>query len=148
MANWYGTARSNYVRVHSYDTMKEVLAPMDIQIVEKQEGDETLYGFLSEDGDSGDFPSGRFVEQADGSEDWEELDFGELVMQFVPEGEVLILMVVGAEKLRYVTGISTAYTWKKKKNGKLELRTQQVSIEDIYHNVAKFWKLKTTQASY
>ena len=145
MGNWYGTARTNYVRVTDIDALKEVL-PDSIEVVEQydQKKGGTFYAFLSQDGDSGGFPSGR----EDSNGDWEDFDFGEFLMDYIPNGEVLILMCAGAEKMCYITGISTAFTWGKTKGGKKVLRCKRISIEDIYGQVRKHWKIDPTQASY
>jgi hypothetical protein len=148
MANWYGSARSNYVRITDIDALKQDLAPLGgVRIVDKKDPEtgETLYAFLGDDQDSGDFPSSYFDEEA---EDSVEVDFAKMVMKFVPVGECLILMVCGAEKLRYITGFSTAYSWRKNPNGSRTLRVKQVSLEDIYYLVQRDWKIKPTQASY
>lgn len=40
-----------------------------------------------------------------------ELDIAEWCKNNLCEGQVLVLVEVGAEKLRYLTGWSSAYTW-------------------------------------
>ena len=140
----------NYVRITDIDALKQDLAPLGgVRIVDKQDQTtgETLYAFLGDDQDSGDFPSSYWDDEAGDSV---EVDFAKMVMKFVPVGECLIIMVCGAEKLRYITGFSTAYSWRKNKNrGGKTLRVKQVSIEDIYYQVKRDWQMENvTQASY
>jgi len=106
MANWYGTARSNYVKVKDVEAAIRDLAGCDIEIYTHPT--ETGYIMLAGCEDDGGF---RFERYNENDEFEEELDLKEWATKHLCEGQVLILVEVGAEKLRYVTGWSTAYSW-------------------------------------
>ena len=108
MANWHGTSRTNYVYVDDIDLLKETLAPFDITIDVSNDG----VMFSSRESDSGSFPSFVYVQHDDQEDKELVFDWKEHVMPYVKEGEVLIVMSVGAEKYRYVTGYSEAYVRK------------------------------------
>jgi hypothetical protein len=93
MANWTGSARSNYFRVKD---------------------------------EHGGWPNWIPAETID--EEDVEVDVAEIVAGHLAAGEVAILIEVGAEKLRYLTGIAVAV------NDRNEQRC--IDLEDIYE-VAK-----------
>lgn len=102
MANCYGTTRTNY------------FTPIDLASFEAQM---KLYGigtWNDKDGmiaiapsqcSDGFWPS-SFQDEA-GTE--QEFSFQKCIMPLVKEGEVVIVMSVGNEKLRYVVGEASAY---------------------------------------
>ncbi len=149
MANWYGSARSNYVRVTDIQALTDLveLKCEGVEIVTKtdQATGDTLYAFLANGTEDGAFPSCYCPEDADETEDY---DFGELVMPFVPMGEILVTQTCGAEKMRYITGHSSAYCWAVKKNGKKVLEIVDTDLDAIYRKAAKKWKISPTEATY
>lgn len=119
MANWYGAARSNYVQISDMEGLKASLKPFPISIEEKG----GLFCLLSEDPDSGGWPSSAYLD-----DDYEnEFSFEEHVMPYVKEGEVLIVMEAGHEKMRYITGYAEAYI--RKPTG---IESVSISLADIY----------------
>ena len=104
MANWYGAARSNYFQVSDMPGLTASLENTDVSIHSNSDG--SLHCLLVESSGDGDWPS--FVETA-ADEDEVEFDFEVHVMPFVADGEVVVTMVAGHEKLRYITGAACAY---------------------------------------
>lgn len=104
MADWYGSARSNYFKVK--DAAKfldwiEFVGDLGFWESSKAPGSYAIY---SED-QFGGWPSLRF--DAD-SEDYVEFDMVDELAAHLVEGEVAVLMECGAEKLRYLTGHALA----------------------------------------
>ena len=125
MANWSGASRSNYVRVADIEGLKKSLANWEIEIVAK--GDKIAMFPQTEDGS---WPSWRCAEDEDGPHEVE-FDFGTDVMPYVAEGEVLVVMTSGAEKLRYITGNASAYV---RRGDKVEVVS--IGLYDIYAKAA------------
>lgn len=118
MANWYGTARTNYVTVMDgkLDELKQSVEPFSIDVVESNDGSVC---FLSSTFD-GSWPT--TIIDDDGSE--HEFDMQDNILQYLTDDSVLILMEVGAEKQRYLTGVAIAY-----KKGHRKIK---ISLDDIY----------------
>ena len=134
MANYYGAARTNYVRVSDMDGLKGFLEDWPIEIYEK----DGKAAFFSADGDSGGWPMYRLGKN-DEDEDIE-FDFEELMM-FVEPMEVLVFMETGAEKLRYLVGFSYAYMRDKAGN----VLTCSVDIQDIFNKAAEKFGVRKSE---
>ncbi len=134
MANWYGIARSNYVRVKDYNAFKAWVETLpEVEIAER----EGMYALLvTRDSDSGGWPSYR--EGKDGED--EEIDIAAEIAEHLMLGEVFIYCEVGAEKQCYLTAWTIAVNDKGEKI--------QVSIDDIYSMVKDRWGREPTTASY
>jgi len=146
MANWYGTARSNYVRLKDPEAVKTLLAEFATEVsLQESSTAPGLFVFLVNGmSDSGGWP-GVYPRTEDGEPDHDAdpIRFDDLIAGHLVDGEVLILMEAGAEKLRYVTGRAHAL---RVKNGKRQ--DLVVSMEDIYALVDRRWKVKPTEAAY
>jgi hypothetical protein len=103
MANWYGAARSNYVKIKDLNGLKKALEPFNININEDK-GDGFVC-FLCDDSSDGAWPS--YSEDDEGNE--LDFNFAEYVVPYMAPDQVLITMESGAEKLRYITGYAEAY---------------------------------------
>jgi len=133
MSNWYGTARSNTFTVVDMDGLKQALSPFaDIEIRERA-GKVCL---LVTDGDYGGWPSCVFTE----NEEEHEFDPAVCVMPYVKEGEVVVFMEAGAEKLRYITGNAQAFIRKDS-----TVTSVSISLDDIYHMAAEKFGLDVGQ---
>jgi len=142
VANWYGTARSNYVRIKDMDGLKKALGPFDIKVVAKDNSDPNLVCFLSVDADSGGWPGFGYVEaenEETGAGDEVEFDPAAHICPFMADGEILVMMEAGAEKLRYVTGSAQAY------NSKGEV--VYLNLDRIYKLAAKKFKADLSKIS-
>ena len=131
MANWYGTSRSNYFNVKDEGAFREWAERRDLEVLENPSG---LFGVapssMSEDGS---WPS------YDCDEDCE-IDFQTELIEHLAEGQVAIIMTIGAEKLRYLTGYSVALAW--------DGRRISVDIADIYDKVETEFGVAPNIAEY
>jgi len=131
MANWYGTARSNKFRVVDVDAFTEELENVNIDI--DIEGDTvTLFG----EDDSGGWPSMAYDEEA--GDDYE-VDLPAIIQRHLQEDSCAVLMEVGAEKLRYVTGWSCAIS----KN-----EIVYVNLDEIYQHAEEMMGAPVETATY
>jgi len=131
MANWYGTSRSNYFNVEDEGAFREWAERRNLEVLEDRRG---LLGVapssMSEDGS---WPS------YDDDDDCE-IDFQAELIEHLAEGQVAILMTIGAEKLWYLTGFSVALAW--------DGRRMSVDIADIYDKVELEFGVVPTAAEY
>lgn len=119
MANYTGTARTNYVTLTDLAGAMAYLAPFTIEVVER----DGKHALLDAHGDGGGWPTHEIDD--DGNDI--EFDFVEF-MQFVSAGEVLVFMEAGAEKQRYVFGCASAYV--KHPDGSVGVHS--ITLDDIY----------------
>lgn len=121
MANFYGTARSNYFEVKNDEAFEAAMARLpDITVI--NQGD--LVGVMVDNSDSGCFPSWMYDADGEIGMDEEEIDIVALVAEHLVDSEVAIFMEAGAEKHRYVSG------WAEAINSKGERKT--ISLNNIY----------------
>ncbi len=111
MANWYGSARSNYFRVKDITKFEELCRRWNVTFIRK-EGKPDLVGFLC-DGSPGGLPNYRYEEPQSEEEDTvlKEHDFDDFLKELsslLVDGDVAVMLEVGAEKLSYVTGFALA----------------------------------------
>jgi hypothetical protein len=121
MAEWEGKARTNEVTVIDMEGLKNALIPFEVIIHER---DDNKVVFLPPKNSNGDFYYS--VENEDTGENIE-FNWQSFVMPYIKEGEVLIVMCCGAEKLRYITGDSQAYF----RNGD-KVDSFGINLYDIY----------------
>lgn len=113
--NYVETARSNYFAVKDRAAFEAWAEDLDLAVIENYD----LVGFLSENEQG--IPNERWNEDLG---DFEEFDFyGELRQHLVP-GHVAVVMAVGYEGMRYLTGRAVAV------NAKGTIRS--LSLDDIY----------------
>src|SRR5437660_492710 len=118
MANWYGHARSNYFRVKDKaEFVRWAESIGDLEIIEDDAG---RVGLLSSS-ENGGWPYSRYAEEKDQEE---EIDLLGGIASHLQEGSVAVLVEIGAERSRYLTGYAHAV------NSKGEVR--RVSLDDIY----------------
>lgn len=129
MANFYGSARTNYFKVKDAEAFKAWLGTLpDLELISHEHEGETYYGFLAQCPDSGCFPSYGFDRELDEPSD-EPIDWAAELSVHLQEGQVAIMMECGAEKLRYLAGWANAiYS---------DGREVWVSITDIYDKAAR-----------
>lgn len=137
MANYYGTARTNYFAVKDAEAFKNEMAEISVNVIEQAHPTEgTLYGFLDADPDGGGMPWEKLDEDSD---EYIEIDWAGLFSRHLKDGWVAVMMEAGAEKYRYLTGYAVAY------NNKGESRT--INLSDIY-KVALEIGTEITHAEY
>ena len=135
MANWNGSARSNYVRVKDREMFMEWARSLpDVEVVER----EHTFALLSR-ADDGGWPSFRCREDGEDQDD-EAIDLAAEIAVHLANGEVCIFQQVGSEKLRYLSGSALAVN--------TAGETLQISIEDIYTLVRERWNLTPNEAKY
>lgn len=154
MANWSGTARSNYVTVADMEGLRKALTPFgSIGIYPKADRaalkDGETVCLVAEDDDGG-WPSFAYEEGLDEAGEPTEIEvefsFAERVVPFLVPGEILVVKEVGAEKHRYVSGYAAAFHW----DGK-EARQVSLGLNDIYNLAAEEFGVgidTITRASY
>lgn len=131
MANWYGTSRSNYFKVENEEAFREWAARRDLEIFTNLVGQLAVApSSMSEDGS---WPSYDYDDDV-------EIDFQAELIEHLAEGQVAIIMTIGSEKLRYLTGYSVALAW--------DGRRISIDIADIYDKVETEFGVKPTAAEY
>lgn len=106
MANFNGTARSNYVKVKDVAAATAALEPFGNEIHKHPDNADYIAIF------GGCYDTGIFLttmEDDDGDDI--ELDFAAWAQEHLAPGQVLVLMTAGAEKQRYVSAWAEAHTW-------------------------------------
>lgn len=118
MANWYGIARTNYVKIKDVDALMNFIDGLPLE-VERHPVEESFVCFTPADSDTGDFDH-NFCDDDGNDEFW---DWPQIAEHLV-EGQVLVVMTVGHDKARYLTGYASAISW--------DGRVVSVNIDDIY----------------
>ena len=127
VSNWYGAAKSNFVKVKDLDALRKALEPWSIKIQENCAADGKICLLASSD--EGGWPSwGTDEEGAD-----VEFSFADLVVPHLVEGEVLVVVEAGHEGLRCITGFAEAFDTK---GGRVSL-----GLGDIMELAAKEFKV-------
>lgn len=134
MANYYGTARTNYFKVKDAALFKSFLVKFNLN------RDQTLARDASGEGCAILFEDGipSFYETDDGETD--EIDFPEELAKHLQDGEIAIFMEAGAEKMRYISGHATAIN----SNGE----RIDIDLNQIYNKALKKFKTIPTRAEY
>jgi len=135
MANYTAYFRSNYVAVKDAAQFQAFCAAFQLEMITTTENNQTLYGFLNE-GNEGGLPVTRYNEATD---DWEEVDFMSELAAHLTDDYVAIVMEVGYEKMRYLSGEAHAV------NAKGEMIS--VDLDEIYERSATLGR-KGTNCSY
>ena len=134
MANYYASARSNYFRVKDSQAFEAwVNSVGNLGIFTKDNAGETLYAIYDNGGDSCGWPSYNFDEDT-------EIDLTADLAEHLVDGEVAVLIEVGAEKLRYLVGCAVAVNWK----GEVEW----LNLDRIYDLAEERWGVRPTEAIY
>ena len=137
MANWYGSSRSNYFKVKDEAAFRKWADELGLTVITNLNPEGTLFGVYPGDSDDGFWPSFVF---GDFDDEEREVDICAELAEHLAEGEVAVLMTIGAAKLRYLIGHATAVKW----TGE----TVEVSINDIYEKAFKVFGVKPTPGEY
>ena len=136
MANWYGTARSNYFRVNDNDAFLKWADSRGLGVFRNKENADLFAIHGGETTDDGSWPS--YDVEGD-----TEIDLVVELAQHLPKGQIAVLMEIGAEKLRYLTGVAIAINHKG--------RVVELTLNDIYRKAARTFRVpesEITQATY
>jgi hypothetical protein len=135
MANWYGSSRSNYFCVKDCEAFCQWAESRGLGVF-RSESNPGHFAIHSGDNDSGSWPSYDLETDS-------EMDLTTELAQHLPKGQIAVLMEIGAEKLRYLTGVAIAVNYKG--------RVAVVSLDDIYRKAAHTFRIQEneiTQAAY
>ena len=116
MANYYGSARTNYFEVKDKKKFIEALSEISVSV---HDGENNTVCILS---DEQSWP--MWSTDPERTEEEVKLFEGGIVQEYLLDGSVCIYMEIGSEKLRYLVGYAVAF------NNRGE--TEYVSIDDIY----------------
>lgn len=135
MANYCGTARSNYFRVKDKQKFAEWCNSLELEPIYTKDDltKDELCGFLVNT-EYGSIPNFRME-----GDECIDIDFIIELSTHLTDGEVAIVMEIGAEKMRYLQGFAEAV------NSKGE--TAIVTLDDIYDK-AKILGSNITDVSY
>ena len=142
MADWYGSARSNYFRVKDEAAFRKEAAGHGLDVwTSNVEGEASF--MVTPNGDLGD--KGGWPTWYDTDDDGKpiELDIVGALAKHLVEGEIAVLIEAGAEKLRYITGHTTAFNSTGKR--------VDLDLGDIYSKAARRFHVpvnKITTAEY
>ncbi len=130
MANYYASARTNYFTVKDPVAFRQWAAKYKLEVVSNNK--QQLALLPSGHTDDGTFPS------YDPKED-QDIDFAVELSTHLVDGDVAIIIEVGAEKLRYLHGHAEAINSKGKR--------VFVNLDEIYERAKKLGK-NITQTTY
>ena len=135
MANYYSTARTSYFQVKDIKKFEEELYAFNVSLEIETNGKGVC--LLDKQGEG--FPSKYYDEETGLDIDIEWSDF---FSKHLEKNHVAVIVEAGAEKLRYVIGNASAYTW--------DGRSTHISLDDIYKKaIVNFGSnIKITEAIY
>lgn len=141
MANYQGAERTNYVRIRE-EKLHDVAEYVRMFNIEMHEKDGTYcftpFGYT----DDGCFNAWCAYEDDDGRECEAELDWAEVAL-CMEEGQVLVILSAGHEKLRYISGYAQAWDWRGNCVG--------LSLNEIYRRASEAFEVpfdSITDCSY
>ncbi len=133
MANYIAMARSNYFKVKDVEAFKKRFHGMqDMEVIEDDEG---RVGLMCNG--EGAWPSDVFDEDSNEHVDY---DFVKDLQSHLAPKQVVVLIEIGFEKMRYLVGQARAFT-----NRGPEIFIQ---LSDIYKLAAEKFKIIPTVAEY
>ena len=136
MANWHGSSRSNYFRVKDPTVFRQWAERLGFGLFERKD-DATVFGIYG-GASAGDGSWPIYDHDTDA-----EIDLPSELSTHLAEGQVAVLMEVGAEKLCYVTGSA----WAINHLG----HVIDISLGDIYREAARTFRIpesEITRAEY
>jgi hypothetical protein len=142
MANFYAPARSNYFAVKDEKAFRKWADRLGLTVLEPDHHDKTADGIRrlgiapGNCGDNGGWPDSTYDEDED---EVDEFDLTEELAPHLADDEVAVLMAVGNEALRYVTGTAVAVNSRGK--------TVTINLDAIY-DAARELGPNITRAEY
>lgn len=110
MANWQGSARSNYFAVKDEAAFREWATKRELTVATNRDHKD-LFALLANGTDDGGWPTSAYVEPNEDNDPDGYVEFDivqEVADSHLADGHVAVFLEVGAEKLRYVTGFAVA----------------------------------------
>ncbi len=143
MADWYGTARSNYFHVKDEAAFRKEAESLGLEVMTSSSDSDLLFMVTPNAmNDNSGWPTWS-PDESDADGDPLEVDIVGSLSKHLVKGEIVVLMECGAEKLRYLTGHATAFN----SNGK----RVDLDLGDIYQKAAKKFHVPVeniTEAQY
>ncbi|MBN8461185.1 MAG: hypothetical protein J0M04_25455 [Verrucomicrobia bacterium] len=142
MANYYATARSNYFAVKDEAAFRAWAGNLGLTVLEPDHRAKSTDGIRrfgiapGNNGDSGAWPAHVWDDE---TTDYTEIDLTAQLAPHLGDGEVAVLMEVGHEALRYVTGSAVAVN--------ASGRTVSIDLGSIYRTAGKLGP-NLTRAEY
>jgi len=136
MANWIGSARTNYFRVKDVDAFKAWAQAASLAVFEE----DGRFGVYSED-EYGGWP--QIVFDDDTTDAHRDFDIANELAQHAAVGEIVVCLEAGAERLRYITGSAIAFKVTADGADKISL-----ALDDIYNLAASKWGEEPSKAEY
>jgi len=134
MANYTGKGRTNYFKVKDLDAFIEAISQLPVEYHFDAKGEALMV--MDDDPDGGGWNNGYWDEETG---EWEEIDLAKIIAEHLCDEEVAVILEVGSEKYRYLSGYAEAV------NNRGESRS--VNLNQIY-NLAKELGSHITDASY
>jgi hypothetical protein len=136
VANWYGTSRSNYFRVKDAGAFLKWADERGLGVFKHQhdEGVFAIHGGASTD--DGSWPSYDMEED-------EDIDLVAELAEHLCGDQIAVLLEIGAEKLRYLTGVAIALN--------SQGATVELTLSDVYRTAAHTFRVPEsaiTRAEY
>lgn len=135
MANFNGTARSNYFLVKDIAAFQAWVESVP-GLVSSPTGD--LQMIYSDDPDEGCWPCHYYDDDKD---EEVEVDMVNSITEHLADGQVCVLMEAGAEKVRYISGWAVAFD-------NTDKPAVRVSLNDIYDLAKAQFGVMPTDCSY
>lgn len=111
--NWYGSSRSNYVRVKDPSAFRRQMEEIDVTVgTEVAPDGGTLFAVFAPEGQWPRVPSNNGP-PVPGEEELtaeDDLDFLEILAAHLADGEVAVVQIAGGEGSRSVSGAAIAFT--------------------------------------
>jgi hypothetical protein len=135
MADWYGTARTNYVRFKDDASMQAAKKIVDDCGMKWHVGSGPLVAMIGGNDEYGGFRlSCKQDDDLDQDYGWAD------IAQHLDDGQVLVCIEGGAEKLRYISGWAEAWN--------NQQQTVCVQLSDIYALARERFGVPIVEASY
>ena len=138
MSSYCGSARSNYFNVKDEAAFLAAIENIGLGVYTGDVGSPTegMLALHCMDADGGTWP----LMYADEDDD-EPIGVPALVAAHLADGQVCVLVEVGAEKMRYLGGVALAFD-------NTSRPTVQVDLSDIYRLAEEAFGVAVTDASY
>ena len=137
MANYYGQARRNNFEVKDATKFVDEMAKYPVEVITTEVDNRTLYGIMDANQDGGGLYWDMYDEDTGENK---EIDWPEILASHLADNHVAVLMEVGTEKYRYLTGYAFAV------NNKKEII--RLSLDDIYDIAKEKLGGQVTTATY
>ena len=131
MANFEGTARTNYFQVKDDSAFRAWAHHHSLQVLDGPGGVALLPSV---------FDDGGFCLRHEEDDDSEGLDIVDAITEHLAPGSVAVVMEIGHEKMRYLSGWAVAFNDRGDR--------VQLSLDDIYDLALRAFGTKPTEASY